>query len=330
MKKFYFILTFLIFILCAVSSAQASCGAANCSLVSGSQEGVTQKGRFTVDLSFRYIPQDDKKKGDADTDEVLVTKVDFEAQKLELEHHREFLTINKLAQFDLSYGVTDRFTVSISVPFFNDRYHEHDDEVVDGDAGEFNNVDGATGFGDISMSLKYALVNSVKHLLVAGAGVKFASGEFQLRDSDGGVNEPTIMPGTGSYDAILSAFYNYSYIPNSLDFFVSLSHRFTTINPLDYEFGDTTFVDGGVSYVLTDKVLLSAQINARISRRHMFLGMYVPNTGGTFINLTPGVRLVLSENASIYSHVQIPVYQRVNEANLVANYGFLLGATYGF
>ena len=330
MKRFYIVFASLIFILSLVSMAQASCGSANCSLIAGSQEGVTSKGRFTVDLSFRYIPQENKRKGTGDTPEVLVPKVDFANKELELEHHREYLTINKLAQFDVSYGVTDKFTVTLNIPFFNDRYHEHDDGVEDGDPGHFTNQDGSTGFGDVTLLFKYAIVNSIKHLLVAGVGAKFASGEYLLKNSEGEINEPTIMPGTGSNDAIISAFYNFSFIPNSLNFFVSASHRFTSENPLEYQVGDGTFIDGGVSYFLTDKIVVSAQLNARIARRDMFEGMHVPSTGGEFLNFTPGARLIVSYNASIYSHVQIPVYNRVNEVNLVPAYGFLLGGTYGF
>ena len=175
MKKLYIIFASWIFLCGFIALAQASCGSSNCSLISGSQEGVSGKGKFVVDLSYRYIPQENKRRGAGDTPEVLVPKVNFQTRELELDHHREFLTINKLAQFDVSYGVTDKLTVTLNIPFFNDRYHEHDDAV--GESEEFfTNQDGSTGFGDITLLVKYAVVNSLKHLLVAGAGIKFASG----------------------------------------------------------------------------------------------------------------------------------------------------------
>ena len=58
--------------------------------------------------------------------------------------------------------------------------------------------------------------------------------------------------------------------------------------------------------------------------------MEVPNTGVTFINVTPGLVVAASENFSLYTHVQIPVYQRVNEVNLVPNFGIMAGVSYGF
>lgn len=321
----------LFFLLALISFAQAACGSSNCSLITGSQSGVTNKGRFVFDLSYSYIPQDKKQRGAGGTSEVLTPKVDFEARELELDHHREFRTLNQLTQIDASYGITEKLTATLNVPFRNDRTHEHDDEVTPGNpAGVFNNVDGTTGFGDITALLKYALLQTLKHQFVLGAGIKFASGEFKLKDGEGGINEPTLMPGTGSYDAILSGLYIFSLIPNRLDLFASVSHRFTTKNPLDYLFGDSTLIDGGMIYALSPIVKISAQINARISRRDTFTGIPVPSTGGEFVNFTPGITLAATDNLSIYTHVQIPIYQRVNEVNLVPNYGLLFGVSYGF
>ncbi len=85
-----------------------------------------------------------------------------------------------------------------------------------------------------------------------------------------------------------------------------------------------------MSYVLTKKVSISGQLNTRIRQRDTFIGQNVPSTGGEFMFLTPGVRLAVSQDLSVYSHVQLPVYQRVNDVNLVADYGIMLGVSYGF
>ncbi len=313
--------------------AEASCGSSNCTLIRGSQSGLASEGRFVVDLSYRYIRQTDKKKGSSDFDgNVDVAKVEFDGPAVEPAHHRELRTINELAQLDISYGITERFTISLNVPFMNDRKHEHFDGCDNGDCTDavFTNADGTSGFGDITLMAKYAALHTTKHLLIAGAGIKFATGDFKLLNSEGEINEPTIMPGTGSNDPIISLLYNYFFIPNQLSFFASFSHRFTTENSLDYEFGDSTFIDGGVSYRVNEKISLIAQINTRISRRDEFLGMDVPNTGLTFINITPGLVITASENVALYAHVQVPIYQRVNEVNLVPDFGIMAGISYGF
>ncbi len=335
MKKLSLFVVSVFLMLNLSALAEASCGSSNCTLIRGSQSGLANEGRFVVDLSYRYIRQTDKKKGSSDFNgNVDVAKVEFEGPAIEPAHHREFRTINELAQLDISYGVTERFTISINVPFLNDRQHEHMDGCDHGDCtvpeAEFSNADGTNGFGDITLMAKYAALHTTKHLLIAGVGLKFATGDFKLKNSEGDINEPTIMPGTGSNDPVISALYNYFFIPNKLSFFASASHRFTTENSLDYEFGDSTFIDGGVSYQLNEKVNLITQINTRISRRDEFLGMDVPNTGVTFINVTPGVVLTATENVSLYTHVQVPIYQRVNDVNIVPNFGIMAGLSYGF
>jgi hypothetical protein len=330
-KLFCTILLSIVCLLNLNSFAEAACGAANCSLVTGSQEGVLRKDKFVMDMSYRYILMENPHHGSESTNEALVPKVNFAGRELEQDHHRELRTLNKLAQFDISYGVTDKFTLSMNVPFFNDRFHEHDDEVtLASPAGTFNNVDGTSGFGDITLMAKYVLWQTTKHLFVGGAGIKFATGEYKLRDNEGNINEPTLMPGTGSYDAIISGLYNYSVIPGQLNFFTSLSHRFATENDLDYLFGDTTLFDVGVGYLLTEKISISAQVNTRISGRDEYIDLDVTGTGGEFIFFTPGVRLAVSEDVSVYSHVQLPIHQRVNENNLVTDYGIMLGLSYGF
>lgn len=333
MKKLFRLGVFVFLVLNISSWAEASCGSSNCTLIRGSQSGLANEGRFVVDLSYRYIRQDDKKKGSSDFNgNVDVAKVEFESGMIEPAHHREFRTINELVQLDVSYGVTERFTVSVNIPFLNDRKHEHIDGCAGGSCagGEFINQDGTSGFGDITVTGKYAVWHTTKHLMILGAGVKFNTGEFKLLNSEGDINEPTIMPGTGSTDAVLSALYNFSFIPNRLSFFAGASHRFTTKNSLDYEFGDSTFLDAGANYALTERINLITQINTRISRRDEFLGMDVPNTGVTFINVTPGVVVSATESTSLYTHVQVPVYQRVNDVNLVPSFGVMAGVSYGF
>src|SRR5260221_754940 len=51
--------------------ARATCGSANCFLMTGTQEGVVPPHQLTLDLSFRYIPMDRKLEGSHSVREVL-------------------------------------------------------------------------------------------------------------------------------------------------------------------------------------------------------------------------------------------------------------------
>lgn len=313
----------------AAGNAYASCGSSSCFLNAGTREGVFPPGQVMLDLSYRYIPQDKKLKGSSDTDEVLVPKVDFENGEIEPEHHRELRTLNTLAQLDVVVGVTEKLTLAVELPFFNDRVHEHDDgvDMGAGRQGVFTNADGASGFGDVLVMGRYALHASTRHLLVANGGVKFPTGEYRLRNGDGNINEPTIMPGTGSYDFILSGYYRYQWQPRKLESDISLQYRLNTENDLDYRFGNAATLNLGLNYRPAGKLVLSAQINMRHAQRDKFIGEGVPSTGNTMIYLTPGVRVESTDNTAFYAHLQIPVYQHVNEVNIVPNYGLVFGVT---
>lgn len=324
-KMFYIIFMSIVCLLSFNVSLEASCAGANCSLITGSQDGVLDKDKFVMDLSYRYVLSENPHRGSNSSNEAKTPKINFAGRSIDLEEHTEIRTINKLAQFDISYGMTDKLTLSLNVPMFNDRYHEHKEG-----AGAIENNNGTTGFGDITLLAKYALWQTTKHLFVGGVGIKFATGDYKLVDAGGSINEPTLQAGTGSYDAILSGIYNYSAIPNTLSIFASASHRFTTENDLDYLFGDTTLIDVGADYVLSKKVSVSSQLNLRIGGRDEYINLDVPSTGGEFLFFTPGIRLAVSRDVSVYSHVQLPLYQRVNDENLVEDYGIMAGVSYGF
>ncbi|MBI1195234.1 MAG: hypothetical protein GC138_05260 [Gammaproteobacteria bacterium] len=314
----------------AYSQATASCGSSNCFLVVDSQEGAISTGLMNVDLSYRYIPQDRKLQGSDPTNQVLVPKVDFENGVLGLpadgEGHEEQRTINILGQLDLNYGVTPDLGVGVTVPFYNERQHEH----THLDTAEFTKVDGTTGMGDIVLRARYALYRGTRDLVVAGAGIKLPSGEYRLRDSDNAINEPTIQPGTGSYDYLFSILHTHQWTLHSLDTFASLQYRLNTENDLKYEFGDALTANAGLDYRIANKLLVSGQINARYAKRDRFLGQDVPSTGSTMVYATPGIRVESSDQLSLYAHLQLPVYQRVNDVNLVPRYQFMFGLSYAF
>jgi hypothetical protein len=261
--------------------------------VTGTQEGIVTPGQIVLDLSYRFIPMEQVHKGSKKAAEALGPGIDFENGVIEPDHHREVRTINELAQLDVGYGVTPRFALTMAVPFLNDRLHEHFSEVGTPEES-FSRQDGTAGFGDLRLIGKYALWVSTKHLLVGGLGVKTPTGEYKLLNHEGAINEPTIQPGTGSWDGLISAYYAYQVLPHRLDTFLSGSYQATTENSLDYKMGNTLILNGGASYRIAEKVLTSLQVNMRQSPRDEFKKEEVPSTGGRWVYVTPGITVQAS------------------------------------
>ena len=311
-------------------STFATCGSANCFLVTGTQEGVSAAGILTVDASYRFIPQGRKLSGTKEVSDVLTPKVDFENGLLLPDHHREIRTQNTLVEVDLSYGVTPRLTLSGSLPIINQRDHEHFDDADDPLLEHFTKEDGASGFGDVRLGARYAFLVKGASLLVGGLALKLPTGAYTLRDGEGNINEPTIQPGTGSVDMIASVHYARHPARSRVESFLSGSYRANRENDLDYEFGDETIFDAGMSRRAGERLTWSLQLDWRRSGRDRFLSQPVPSTGANFLNLTPGVRLDTGTGTVLYAFVQVPVRQEVNEAQLAPWSGLLLGVSKSF
>lgn len=318
-----------------VPLAHASCAASTCFLVTGTQDGIANPGQVIIDLSYRYITMDRPQQGSNSANEALTAGIDFATGEIEADHHRELRTINELAQLDISYGLTPKFALSLSIPFMNDRYHEHDIIANHPPLGlhEHYASERTSGMGDIRLMGKYAAHISIRHLLVAGLGVKAPTGEYKLRNSSGDINEPTLMPGSGAWDGLFSLHYVYQIRPHKWDIFIASAYQLATANDLEYKMGDTRLFNTGTNYNFTmheKDFTASLQINLRQAPRDKFHGQEVPNTGGTWVYLTPGITAHATPSIALYTHLQLPIYQSVNDANLVPSYGLIVGLSYGF
>ena len=107
--------------------AQASCGSASCFLNIGNQPAVQPKGTLRADFNYSYVPQTGPQQ--------RVAAVNLKTKEQILDEHKEISTITNQFQLNLNYGVTDNFTLQLTVPVLW-REHEHRVEVgIDPDSG---------------------------------------------------------------------------------------------------------------------------------------------------------------------------------------------------
>jgi hypothetical protein len=312
-------------VLAGVSPASATCGSANCFLVTGTQEGIPPKGRFVLDVSFRSVPQDRTLSGRDHVDEVVTPAIDFEAESIEPDHHREIETLNELMQVDAAWGVAPRLSVVAALPIMNRRYHEHFDDVGTPEEA-FSNDAGTTGLGDLRLGVRGALFVRPRHQLVGSLGVELPTGRYRLRDDQGTIGEPTLMPGSGSYDLALGLLYTQLLGERGWNLFASGSWKRNGENPLDYRLGLERVYSAGIERPVGTTFAWSVQANGRRTGRDDYLGESVPSTGATFVNLSPGLKVSNTDkDLTFYVYAQVPVFQDVNEAQLAPRTGLLLG-----
>jgi len=118
------------------------------------------------------------------------------------------------------------------------------------------------GFGDIVFLANYKLIdqiagkekNMLRQTLVAGGGIKFATGEYHFDENNlSHVGNSNFQAGTGSTDYLLNAYYSLRY--RKIGFTTGLSYKMNTENKDGYKFGNRFVNVTQVKYVKDIKAL---------------------------------------------------------------------------
>jgi hypothetical protein len=303
------------------SRAASACDSATCSLLTRNATGLVPTKRFNVDLTFGYTDQGVRLEGSQPVDTVYRPRVVLERGTIIPGFHRDLDGSDRILQMDMTYGLSSRWNLTASVPL--SVRHTHD--VAHGDAvAEY----GTTGFGDVLVGVRWAMG---PRRLVGGFSVKTPTGPYTIGgEFGGGIQDPTLQPGTGALDFVGSVQYSWSAESLRLTWAVAGSYQVTTPNRFDYQFANQAIATAGVSRPLSDHLSVSLQAKLFHQGRNSFVGEPVPSTGGTFVYLTPGLRLSPTRDFALYSYVLFVPYRYVNDAQLAPRFSVLAGVSKTF
>jgi hypothetical protein len=308
--------------------ARASCGSSSCPIdLHALQFG--DAGKFSLDLSFQYIDQDQPRIGSRRAQVGAIPS-----------DHDEIRTINRLAALQLNYSLSERFQMALTLPYVS-RSHTHFDE-ENARIERWNFAD----IGDAAVQARLRLFASdapAHSSLWLTGGVKLPTGTRRETGSTGEDAEVTIAPGTGSTDALFGVTYQSGLLRNTalegelghttlIPFFIALNGRVNGQGTHDYRRGHEVQLNAGTEYPLTSTVHLLGQINSRVLGKDD-VGQTNENrdlTGGRYVYLSPGLRILVAGKTSIYGFVQVPVYQHVNGLQLTSKANYLAGIRKSF
>jgi hypothetical protein len=309
-------------------NVSASCGSSSCPIdLHALQFG--DAGKFSLDLSFQYIDQDQPRIGSR---RARVGEIASD--------HDEIRTINRLAALQLNYSLNERFQMGVTLPYVS-RSHEHFD-VENARIERWNFAD----IGDAAVQARvrvFSLTDLAHSSVWLTGGVKLPIGSRREIGSSGEDAEVTIAPGTGSTDALLGVTYQSGVLRNTalqgelghttlIPFFIALNGRINGRGTHDYRRGHEVQLNAGTEYPLTATLHLLGQINGRMTGKDA-VGQTNENrdlTGGRYLYLSPGLRVILRGKTSIYGFVQLPVYQHVNGIQLTSKANYLAGIRKSF
>ena len=330
--------------------AFASCGSAACFMVTGSEAGVQPKGKLSVDLRYSYASSG---LADGVSGNVAAVEVEgAEGRQIILNEHKEQRTISQFYVLDASYGLTDRVTVDVAVPY---RKQKHTHVIGQGEAPDgLGNFESFTdnGLGDIRVMGKYSILPTLRNLVVLGLGVDLPTGDSHARNSQGALQEPTLQLGRRALGIVASAYQSYEIIPHVLNQFTSASYRHSVRGPNSYRYGDEYILSGGMNVKTLTIVTFTGQFNWRYAVHDEFTGTLakaqdfndptfpdepividsevkrrpVTNTGSTMLAFSPGISVAVTERATFYFHAQVPIARDFN-GGLQQQTGFLFGVS---
>lgn len=307
------------FALLATTQAMA-CASCGCSLSSDwTSQGLTTREGMSVDLRHDFVDQDQLRTGQRTANATDITQAAADGREVERR------TTNRYTTLGLNYNPSRTLGFTLQLPWVL-RTHS----TTDNQTGTPENLTSRSNdLGDIRLLARYQGFANLPNVGVI-AGLKLPTGHFHERFVETG--EPLdrgLQPGTGTTDAILGS-YAMGALNKDLDWFGQVVAQVPLRERADYKPGVSMTANLGLRYMSAGAIVPELQLNAVNKDRDRLGGAGVEGSGGTLVYVTPGASLVLNNRLSLFTHVQLPVYQGVNELQLTPRANFSAGLHYRF
>jgi len=198
----------------------------------------------------------------------------------------------------------------------------------------------AQGIGDLISLVQFQLYQDDQQDWLLATGVKWPIGSKSHRNPTTNIPlHPDLQPGTGALDFLAITYYgrNHFLWPGNR-FNLTLSYKHSTSadrfnGQQEYQFGDELFAESGISFpFIIHKVLTYPAINFRyrFQTPAKTNGLSTPFTGGHWLNIAPGFRVMLGTDLSAFFVAEIPLYRQVNSIQLTTSYRLGVGIESNF
>ncbi len=318
MKKNYsnLIIIPLVALLCLttlLTPSASACAACSCTLNSDwESQGYSTTHGFKLDLDYMFLDQTQLRSG---TRKISPSDVPV-GQELEGYTHNNIVTLGLSYVFNADWGV------ALLLPYivrdhatFGEDHHEYD-------------TSSTSSIGDISLIARYQGFIPSHHLGVQ-LGIKLPTGSFTKTFRSGAPLDRGLQPGSGTTDLIAGIYY-FDDLGKDWNWFAQATVQTAFNYRSDYKPGTAENLDAGIRYSHFKRVIPQLQINTRTSSRDQGGEADTENSGGTVINLSPGVTVEVTDKIASFVFVQIPVYQNLNGYQLAPKWSLTAGIRVSF
>ena len=273
------------------------------------QSGETLKpGKFSIDLRTDYT----------EFENLSAAQIEAKAARA---GGFDLLDRSFLSTVGVSYGIVEDFQVGLTLGYYHAvNAREAESDGVDTEILTFD-PDGLT---DLWLTGKYRFYRGPIGSLAVFGGAKFPTGKFDVKNSAGERVEPSATAGSGSYDGMGGAAYS-RFLTSRITLDASGQYTFRT-EADDFRLGDRVDAGLALAYRFTEDIQKFPQFGmfGEANFRHLFKseedGEDDPNTGGSALFLTPGIRAGFTRNISFTVSAPLPVWQDLNGTQLKTSY----------
>jgi hypothetical protein len=306
-------------VLLSLPATAFACSSCGCTLSSDwDSQGFATKSGFRFDIRFDYLNQSQLRSGNR-----AVGRDEFSAPNdVEVENE----TINRYTTLGFDYSPNSNWGINLQLPYV-DRSHSTLPE------GETQlSFSDSSSVGDARLLLRYQGLTPQKNVGLQ-IGLKLATGSHHVRFSSGTVaGEPLdrgLQPGTGTTNLLLGI-YRFGSLNQNWDYFAQAMAEGALDSSDGFRPGASLNLNLGLRYLANETIVPELQLNSRVVRRDSGSDADVVNSGGTLVDLSPGVTIKVGEKLHLFGFIQVPVLQRVNGLQLAPRYTASIGARYDF
>lgn len=246
---------------------------------------------------------------------------------------------------NFAYGISDKLTVGIILPYVqrsNIRETEHDMGT-----GEAELAGDARGLGNLTLFGQYRFYHdNASDAAAILAGLKTPTGKTSEQKIEASLFEAEQQPGSGSWDPFLGLAYNKQF--GRSGFSGNLLYTFVTEGTQQTDLGDIFNYNLAVSYrvyspqgghdhgqhahalKIIDYIDVAVELNGGYRDHAVINGARDENTGGHILYLSPGVRIGLAHQWSLFTSIGIAVLNDLNGQQSEPDYRIISGISAAF
>jgi hypothetical protein len=287
------------------SSAPVALGCATCGCSFNSEwesQGYSTEQGFKLDLVYNFIDQTQLRHGSGR----------ISPSEVPLGQELEDYTRNNYITAGIEYDFNDSWGVALQLPYI---FRDH---ATFGEDHQSYDTSSSSSIGDMRFIAHYQGFLP-GHNLGVELGLKLPTGSFSDTFRDGAALDRGLQPGTGTTDLIAGLYY-FDKLAADWSWFSEATVQTAFNYREDYKPGTAGTFSAGLRYTGISKLIPQLQVNARLSSRDTGAQADNFDSGGTVINLSPGITVEVTPQFATFVFVQVPVYQNL--------YGYQLAPTW--